>query len=234
MSVVIPVLNEAAAVGAALHALQAMRSRGHEVIVVDGGSEDETVAIAQRDADLVIQAPRGRARQMNAGAAGAKGEIILFLHADTLLDHNADRTIATKLRGSRYLWGRFDVRLSGTNPLLRLVERMMNWRSRLSGIATGDQAIFVRRDVFVASGGYPDIPLMEDVALCKRLKVYSRPAALRERVVTSSRRWEHNGVLRTIILMWGLRLAYASGVDPHHLLRLYHQSPPCKIRQVVS
>lgn len=234
LSVVIPVLNEAVAIGATLRALQVLQSRGHEMIVVDGGSEDETVAIARKNADRVIQAPRGRARQMNAGAAAATGDVVLFLHADTVLGPYADRAIESALKSRAAAWGRFDVRLSGTHLLLRLVERMMNWRSRLTGIATGDQAIFVRRDVFEASGGYLDIPLMEDVALCKRLKAYGRPVTLRERVVTSSRRWEQHGVLRTIVLMWWLRLAYALGADPHSLVRHYDQSLRCDIRPDVS
>jgi rSAM/selenodomain-associated transferase 2 len=230
LSVVVPALNEATLLGVTLRALQELRLRGGEVIVVDGGSDDGTVSLSQQEADRVLRAPRGRARQMNAGAAAATGDVVLFLHADTVLDPNVDHVIETALSGGASVWGRFDVRLSGTHPLLRLVERMINWRSRLSGIATGDQAIFVRRDVFVASGGYPDIPLMEDVALCKRLKAsYGRPAALRERVVTSSRRWEQHGVLRTIVLMWWLRLVYALGVDPHRLIH-YYKSTRCDIR----
>lgn len=224
LSIVVPVLNEAMALGSTLGALQAVQSRGHELLVVDGGSEDDTINIARQFTKQVLKAPRGRARQMNAGAVASTGDVLLFLHADTVLHPNFETLITTRLHDSQYIWGHFDVRLSGSHPLLRVVESMMNSRSRASGIATGDQAIFVRRDVFMASGGYPDIPLMEDIALCKRLKVYSRPIALRERVVTSSRRWEQHGILRTIFLMWRLRLAYAFGVDPHQLIRRYNQS----------
>lgn len=224
LSIIVPVLNEAATLSSTLSALQTVQSRGHELVVVDGGSKDDTVNIARQFSKEVITAPCGRARQMNAGAAASTGDVLLFLHADTVLHSNFETLITTRLHDGQSVWGRFDVRLSGSHPLLRVVESMMNLRSRASGIATGDQAIFVRRDVFMASGGYPDIPLMEDIALCKRLKVYSRPIALRERVVTSSRRWEQHGILRTIFLMWRLRLAYAFGVDPHQLTRRYNQS----------
>lgn len=236
LSVVMPVLNEAATLEPALRNLQGWRSHGHEVIVVDGGSDDETAAIARREglADHVLQTERGRARQMNAGAAVAVGDVLVFLHADTQLPPSADQLLTAAWRDGNFVWGRFDVRLSGAHPLLRVVEWMMNWRSRISGIATGDQAIFVRRECFAAIGGYPDIPLMEDIELSTRLKQYSRPLALTARVVTSSRRWEQHGVIRTVVLMWWLRLAYALGADPRHLVQRYYRKSACVIRSAAS
>ena len=221
ISVVIPVLDEAPGIVAALAALQALRATGGEVIVVDGGSRDATRALAAPWADRVLEAPRGRAAQMNAGAAAARGDVLLFLHADTVLPSAAHSAIAAGLLRTRREWGRFDVAIEGADPLLVLVAFLMNARSRATGIATGDQAMFVRRAAFERAGGFPAIALMEDVALSKRLKRESPPLCLRERVVTSGRRWERRGTLRTIVLMWGLRLAYALGADPARLARRY-------------
>lgn len=221
ISIIMPVLNEGAGVAAVLAPLAAWRARGHEVLVVDGGSADDTMTQARPHADQVLSAPRGRARQMNAGAAMARGEVLLFLHADTLLPLNADHDIIQGLHERQRLWGRFDVRLSGSYWLLRVIERLMNARSRYTGIATGDQALFVRREVFKDIGGYADIPLMEDIALCKKLKKYTRPLCLRGPAFTSSRRWERDGVWRTVLLMWSLRLAYFLGVAPSVLARRY-------------
>ena len=184
--------------------------------MVDGGSEDRTAAIAAALADRVLVAPRGRARQMNAGAAAAGGQALVFLHADTRLPPDADRWIADSLIG--HAWGRFDVRIESAHPLLRVVACAMNLRSRLTGIATGDQAIFVRRTAFA---GFPDIALMEDIAFSKAMKRRGPPACLRARVTTSGRRWERGGVLRTVLLMWRLRLAYFLGVSPDELARRY-------------
>ncbi len=220
LSIIVPVLDEAHGIEAALGALQALRHAGAEVIVADGGSSDATCRLASPLADLVIDAPRGRASQMNAGARASRGATLLFLHADTLLPPDALDAIGL-LGASGREWGRFDVAIAGADPLLALVGLLMNARSRASGIATGDQAIFVRRAAFEAVGGYPPIPLMEDVALCKALRRRSPPLCLRERVVTSARRWERHGTLRTIVLMWRLRLAYALGADPHRLARRY-------------
>jgi rSAM/selenodomain-associated transferase 2 len=172
-------------------------------------------------ADQVIASPRGRAVQQNAGAAAATGDVLLFLHADTLLPPDADRLVLDGLRTTGRGWGRFDVRLSGAAPLLRVVERMINLRSRVTGIATGDQAIFVRGDWFRRAGGFPPVPLMEDVALSTELKRLGPPLGLRERVTTSSRRWEERGIARTVLLMWRLRLAYALGADPARLADRY-------------
>jgi rSAM/selenodomain-associated transferase 2 len=218
LSIIVPAWNEAQGIAATLQALAPLRARGHEVIVVDGGSGDRTPQIATQLADRVLETPRGRARQMNAGASVALGDAFLFLHADTRLPPHADRRIeqALALRS----WGRFDVRIEG-GALLAIVAFCMNWRSRLSGIATGDQAIFVRRQAFESIGGFPDLPLMEDVEASARLKRISPPACLRERAVTSGRRWRRHGVLRTVWLMWRLRLAYFLGARPDELARKY-------------
>ena len=193
-----------------------LRAKGHELIVVDGGSGDATRELAAALADRVIGAPRGRARQMNAGAAAASGDALLFLHADTRLPPQADLAVIAALRIRA--WGRFDVRIEGRSALLAAVACSMNWRSRLTGIATGDQAIFVRRDAFP---GFPDIALMDDIAFSKAMKRRSPPACLREKAVTSGRRWERHGVLRTMLLMGRLRLAYFLGAAPDELARRY-------------
>jgi len=219
LSIVVPALDEAPGIADCLGALQGMRTRGHEVIVADGGSRDGTPELARPLADRVIRAPRGRAPQMNAAARQASGSALLFVHADSRLPPGADSAVLTALAART--WGRFDVEIEGRHPLLRVVARMMNLRSRLTGIATGDQAIFVRRDAFEALGGFAEIPLMEDVELSRRLRRSGRPVCLRERVSTSGRRWESRGVLRTIVLMWRLRLAYFLGADPARLADRY-------------
>ena len=224
LSIIIPCLNEAEGIAGTLDALAPLRARGTEVIGVDGDSRDDTVGRARPLADRVLTAPRGRASQMNAGAACARGAILLFLHADSLLPQAADALIVDGLKRTRRGWGRFDVSIAGGHPLLRLVERLMNLRSRLTGIATGDQAIFVTRSLFTAAGGYPEIALMEDVELSRRLKHYGPPLCLRHRITTSARRWEKHGVVRTILLMWRLRLAYWLGADPGKLAPRYDQS----------
>jgi rSAM/selenodomain-associated transferase 2 len=216
LSVVIPCLDEAQGIAAALQDLAPLRARGHEVIVVDGGSADGTPGIARPSCDRVVAAPRGRGSQMNAGARAATGEAIVFLHADTRLPPRADELIFNSLQ--KNLWGRFDVSIGGAHPLLRVVAWAMNLRSRVTGIATGDQAIFVRRDEF---RGFPEIPLMEDVAFSAAMKRRGPPACLRSRVVTSGRRWERRGVLRTVVLMWRLRAMYALGARPEDLARRY-------------
>ena len=221
VSIILPVLDEAPTLAASLQALSGAREAGAEVIVVDGGSRDATRRVAAAHADVVIDAPRGRATQMNAGARASRGAILLFLHADTQLPEGALKAVGEALAAPGRDWGRFDVAIAGADPLFALVALLMNARSRLSGIATGDQAIFVRREIFERVGGFPEIPLMEDVALCRSLKRLSRPACLRSRVLTSGRRWERQGTLRTILIMWRLRLAYALGADPHRLARLY-------------
>ena len=220
LSIIIPALNEARGIAHALDALGLLRARGAEVILVDGGSHDGTLQAAAAGADKLICSPRGRALQMNAGAAAASGEVLLFLHADTRLPEDADRLIAEALSGDAQ-WGRFDVRIEGRHPMLRVVAAMMNLRSRLTGMATGDQALFMRRETFLHVGGFPPLPLMEDIAMSRRLRQCSRPACLRERVLTSGRRWERHGVWRTILLMWWLRLRFFFGADAVALARLY-------------
>ena len=221
LSIVMPVLNEAVGLGAALQALAPFRARGAQLIVADGGSKDGTMALAQAAGALVIDAPRGRAAQMNAGAQVASAGVLLFLHADTLLPDDADLLITEAVASGKTLWGRFDVRISGRSRLLEVVATFMNLRSRLSDIATGDQAIFMTRAAFDTVGGFPAQPLMEDIEISNRLRRLSRPACLRAKVVTSGRRWETRGVWRTVLLMWRLRFAYWRGTAPERLAELY-------------
>lgn len=223
ISVIVPALNEAATIAATLAPLQAARAAGHEIIVVDGGSTDATVDRARALADRVIVSPPGRATQMNAGARIATGDILWFLHADTLAPADAIDTLCAALADGRRSWGRFDVRLSGNRWPFRVIERAMNLRSCLTRIATGDQGIFVTRQAFAAVVGYADIPLMEDVELSKRLRKHTPPACLKTRLVTSSRRWEQNGIIRTVLLMWRLRLAYFVGAAPDALAERYRR-----------
>jgi len=220
LGIVVPVLDEAEALAPWLAALAPLRRRGAELVIVDGGSRDATFAIARAHADVALQAPRGRAAQMNAGAETCRADVLLFLHADTRLPENADALVLEAVaRGSG--WGRFDVRIDSGRALLRLVAHAMNLRSRLTGIATGDQALFVRRDLFAAVGGFPQIALMEDIAISRALARRGPPACLRTAVVTSARRWERRGVWRTILLMWRLRAAYFLGADPARLAMRY-------------
>lgn len=221
LSIIVPALDEAEGIVACLAALAPLRDRGAEVIVVDGGSADGTAALAAPLSDRVLVAPRGRATQMNAGARAAGGEVLLFLHADTRLPAEADRLVLDGLERSGCAWGRFDVAIAGRARLLPVVAALMNARSRLTGIATGDQAIFVRRDAFGRAGGFPPIALMEDVAFSRAMRRIGAPLCLRKRAVTSGRRWESQGTVRTILTMWRLRLAYFLGADPARLARRY-------------
>jgi rSAM/selenodomain-associated transferase 2 len=223
LTIVLPVLNEAAIIVAALQELAPLRRRGAEIIVADGGSRDGTAQLAKPFADRIITVRRGRGAAMNAGAALGTGDTLLFLHADTALPDGTDRLIDAALAGRA--WGRFDLRIAGSHPLLAVVARMINLRSRLTGIATGDQAIFVSRAAFAAAGGFPDLPLMEDIAMSRRLKRLCRPFCIATPAVTSGRRWERKGVVRTILLMWRLRLSYYLGVEPALLARLYGEVP---------
>lgn len=220
LSIILPTLNEAAIIEAQLTRLAPLREGGAEVLVVDGGSRDDTPARAAALATRVIESPPGRARQMNAGAREARGRALLFLHADTVLPPGAEAMIAAALAEGRD-WGRFDVRLAGRHPLLPVIAFAMNRRSRWTGIATGDQGLFMTRDAFAAAGGFPDQPLMEDIEMSRRLKRISRPACLRARVTTSGRRWEQGGAFRTMLLMWRLRWRYWRGVSPDDLARAY-------------
>ncbi len=224
LSIIVPMLNEAAGIAAALTPLQTLRRAGHQLIVVDGGSADGSAALAAPFADHIVHSAPGRAGQMNAGARLADGDVLVFVHADSILPPDAARLIVEGLLRRARRWGRFDVRLSGDNPALRIIETMMNLRSRLSGIATGDQAIFIERCLFERVGGFPEIALMEDIALSRTLKKAGRPLCLRARVVTSSRRWETRGIAATVWLMWRLRLAYFFGADPRSLVQRYDRT----------
>ncbi|MGE4593797.1 MULTISPECIES: TIGR04283 family arsenosugar biosynthesis glycosyltransferase [Alcaligenaceae] len=219
-SIIIPVLNESAGLAETLQMLQPLRTNGAQVLVVDGGSTDETLTIAEPLADSVLKSPASRSRQMNTGAMHACGDVLIFLHADTRLPAHCLEHIDTAIRdGAR--WGRFDVTITGQHWMLPVIAFMMNWRSRLTGIATGDQAIFMQRSFFNQLGGFSDQPLMEDIELSVRLRKVARPACLRPRAVTSGRRWETRGVWRTILLMWQLRWCYWRGDSPHHLAKRY-------------
>ncbi len=225
LSIIIPVLNETSVLPGLLGHLAPLRARGAEVIVVDGGSEDGSQQIASHAGALLVHCERGRARQMNAGATAAHGDVLLFLHADTLLPARAMQAIETALRhdgrARDYAWGHFDVHIDGRSFMLRVVAGLMNWRSRLTGIATGDQAMFVTRAAFETAGGFPDQPLMEDIEISRRLLTLSRPVCLKEKVITSGRRWETCGVWKTIWLMWRLRWSYWRGVSASELARSY-------------
>ena len=224
LSIIMPVLDEAPHIVERLVHLQTLREQGVELIVVDGGSADGTAELCGALANRVLLSARGRATQMNTGAAASRGRVLLFLHADTRLPDLALQAVLTAIAGGAS-WGRFDVRIDSGHLVLRIVEAMMNWRSRLTGIATGDQAIFVLREIFTSVGAYPDLPLMEDIALCSALKHVAQPACLRETVVTSARHWEKHGVLRTILLMWRLRAAFFFGADPQQLALRYGYRP---------
>ena len=221
LSVIVPVLNEMSGIRSALQALAPLVARGAQVLLIDGGSVDGTVALAQVNGVRVVQSQRGRAVQMNSGAQQATGDILLFLHADTRLPPAADRLIQQALSAGAQVWGRFDVCIEGKPRMLRVIAALMNLRSRWSGIATGDQALFMTRSAFDAVGGFPDQPLMEDIEMSTRLLKISRPICLRARVITSGRRWETHGLWRTVLLMWQLRLAYWLGVSPERLAARY-------------
>ncbi len=224
LSIIIPVLNEGAQALVCLKQLAPLRAAGHELILVDGGSAELEADRLAPWLDRLLSSGPGRARQMNLGASLAQGDVLWFLHADTQPLADAAAAITTAINDG-HGWGRFDIRLDGCHPLLRLVERLMNLRSRLSGIATGDQGIFVRRELFEQVGGFPDQELMEDIELCAILKRLQRPCCLHQRLITSSRRWEQRGILRTIFLMWVLRLAYRLGVSPRRLAYFYKPCP---------
>jgi len=219
ISIVIPTLDEAEQLADTIASCRA--GEECEVIVADGGSRDATVELAGRLADRVVASARGRAVQMNTGAAAASGAVLLFLHADTRLPRGFDRAVRAALADPRVVGGRFDISLQPSTPLIALTAVLISLRSRLSRIATGDQAIFVRRELFTALGGYPEQPLMEDLAFSLAMKRRGSIACLRQRVVSSSRRWRRDGVVRTILLMWSLRFLYFCGVSPQRLRAWY-------------
>jgi rSAM/selenodomain-associated transferase 2 len=220
ISIIIPVINEEINLASTLEYLQFIRQQGHEIVVVDGGSKDNSFMLAQEGADIVIASKSGRAIQMNSGAEVASGDVFLFLHADTILPDSV-LTLLEKIAQTEWYWGRFDVRLSSNKFVYRIIELLMNLRSRLSSIATGDQAIFISRSLFIKVGGFPEIALMEDIEISRRLRVIVKPICLKQKVITSSRRWETKGVIVTVLLMWKLRLYYFFGVSPNKLKQLY-------------
>lgn len=217
-SIIIPTLNEQKTIQSCLSALQPLRN-DCEIIIVDAGSNDQSITTAAL-ADKIITAEKGRTRQMNTGANHATGDVLIFLHADTYLPEHALQLIEQCISSDR-VWGRFDIQLSGEHFMFKVIARMMNWRSRLTGIATGDQVLFVTREAFAAAGHYPEIALMEDIALSKALKKISPPICINAKVTSSGRRWERYGIYRTILLMWNLRLRYFFGADPQTLAALY-------------
>ena len=221
LSIIIPALNEEGRIQSTLEPLQSLRLKGHEIIVVDGGSHDTTISRCAPLADHVLQSPPGRATQMQAGAAVSSGDILWFLHADSSVPGQADRHINESLADANADWGRFDISLDDNHPLLRCVAWFMNQRSQLTGIATGDQGIFIRRSLFDEIGGFPDVPLMEDIRISRSLKKHGRPCRVKARLGTSSRRWKTHGISRTILTMWSLRLAHFAGVSPERLARYY-------------
>ena len=222
LSIIVPAFNEAANIEAALQPLQPMRQRGAEVILVDGGSTDGTRSLAAPRVDCVVDSERGRAMQMNAGARAACGDALLFLHADSLLPEDGDAWIQRALATPGAHWGRFDVEIAGAHFMFPVIAWFMNHRSRLSGIATGDQGIFVTRGAFDEMGGFADQPLMEDVEFCNRMRARSRPVCVHGATITTSgRRWQQHGIWNTILLMWRLRLYYHCGASPHTMHRAY-------------
>jgi len=218
-SIIAPVLNEDLGIEKFLSALQILRKHG-EIIIVDGGSQDNTITLAKPLADIIINSPRGRSKQMNVGARAANGKILLFLHADSYLPTDALALIEQGMSPNKQ-WGRFDIQLSDTHWIFRVLAQFMNWRSRLTGISTGDQALFVEKQLFNQAGQFPEISLMEDIAICKKLQLFSPPLCLKAKVTTSSRRWKQFGITRTILLMWWLRLLYFFGCNPETLAQLY-------------
>ena len=221
VSIIVPMLNEAPGLPGLLARLVELERQGCEILIVDGGSDDGSVSLAERAGFRVLASQKGRARQMNLGAAQATGDVLLFLHADTLLPEDALTTLRQSMQKTAAVWGRFDVLIDGAHPMLRVIATLMNHRSRWTGIATGDQAIFVTRKAFEAVRGYPDQPLMEDIELSNRLRALARPACIPTPVRTSGRRWESRGVWRTVLLMWRLRWAYWRGTPAEQLAQRY-------------
>ena len=223
LSIIIPTLNESTQIISTLMPLQRMRDKGVEVILVDGGSRDATKKLAEPLVDFLLDSAPGRATQMNTGAATATGEALLFLHADCRLPGDADQAIFEALTEEKFHWGRFDVEISGAHAMLPVIAWFMNHRSRLTGIATGDQGLFMTRAAFDQARGFPAQPLMEDIEICRRLKKIGAPACLHEKISTSGRRWEKHGVGKTIVLMWWLRLRYFMGATPEEIHRAYYR-----------
>ena len=223
ISIIIPTLNEARGICTTLQALQSARSSGLQIVLSDGGSTDDTVLIARSLVDRVVDSKPGRAAQMNSGAAQATGEVLWFLHADTMLQPNSVAALcqAVKDQLEPEFWGRFDIQLDATDWIYRIIETLMNWRSRLTSVTTGDQGLFVSRQLHMRLGGFSSQPLMEDIEYSKRLRGVCKPINLSAIIITSARRWKQKGVIRTIVLMWWLRLAYVCGVSPEKLAQWY-------------
>jgi rSAM/selenodomain-associated transferase 2 len=224
VSIIIPVLNEGQYLKCLLESIQCWRHEGHEIILVDGGSDNKNNVSLEFLVDKKLKAPPGRALQMNEGSRHAQHEILFFLHADSNLAGNSISAIIQGLQKSKNVWGRFNIKLSGSHWMLRIIEKMMNIRSRVTGIATGDQGIFVYRKVFNQINGYANIELMEDIEISKRLKKISQPVCLTSQITTSSRKWEQKGIVKTMVLMWFLRLAFFIGVSPRRLSSIYYSS----------
>ncbi|MDF1588551.1 MAG: TIGR04283 family arsenosugar biosynthesis glycosyltransferase [Gammaproteobacteria bacterium] len=220
LALIVPVLNEAENLTFLVTLLSTLKQSQDEIVIVDGGSTDGSQQLLAELNLETVSAPKGRASQMNAGAMHSDADILVFLHADTELPANALDLIRKAIADGAD-WGRFDVRISGKHPMLHIIALLMNWRSRLTAIATGDQVIFMRRELFNAVGGFPEQPLMEDIEISKRLKKISRPACLSDKVITSGRRWQKHGIWKTIVLMWWLRFAYWRGVPASTLAEYY-------------
>lgn len=219
IAIVVPVLNEERELDSAIKHLQTVNA--DELVFIDGGSVDSSTNILEQNKVIWYASKPGRAKQMNLGASKVTSDIILFLHTDTLLCSSYLQKIRASMQDSKVIAGRFDIILSGSHLMFRLVELFVNWRSRLTRISSGDQAMFIRRDIFESLGGFPDQVLMEDIEMSKRLKVLGKITCLHEQVVTSSRRWEKHGIFRTILLMWRLRFQYWLGADPANLKQQY-------------
>jgi len=223
ISIIIPTLNESESIEKTLNSLHTTLKEGNELIIVDGGSNDDTILKCKNYTDKVYTATKGRAIQMNVGADKSTNDILLFLHADTLMPQNFSAENLTALATITNEWGFFKVKFTSHHLLLRLVSTLMNTRSCLTRIATGDQAIFIKKELFKKIGGYKEIPLMEDIELSISLKKYSKPYCVKEFVMTSSRKWESNGIIKTIILMWKIRFLYFFGVSPQKLVNIYYK-----------
>lgn len=221
LSIIIPVLNEEHFLAVNKERLVSLLQEGHEILIVDGGSQDDSVSIARSLGCEVFCTRASRGHQLGYGANRSKNDVLLFLHADTHLPSHTAKMVAQALVGPEQRWGRFDVRFSNPHPVFRVIAWFMNKRSCLTGIVTGDHALFIKRELYFSCGGYRDVPLMEDVELCRRLKKHASPVCLSEEVVTSSRRWEQNGIFKTVIMMWWLRLMFFFGWSPEKLARLY-------------
>ena len=222
ISIIIPILNEASRIPQLTEELKKLDQRSCEIIIVDGGSKDNSVEIAEHAGFKVEKTICGRAHQMNTGAIFATGSVLLFLHADTQIPENVDLLVKKIFSDNpSFCWGYFRVRISGYSKVLLIVGFMMNLRAYLTSIVTGDQVIFVKKKNFFKVGCFPEQLLMEDIELAKKLRGLSPPGCINDHVITSGRRWELHGVWRTIFLMWRLRWDYWRGIPPDKLAEKY-------------